>query len=248
MEDLDGARVVPGCADEMLRTLEAFGFEWQGPVIYQSARRAHYAAALNELGAQGLIFECSCSRRELEGEAGYPGTCRERPQRAGPSATRFRVGDEIITLADRLQGECRFALRERGDVIVRRRDGVFAYQLAVVVDDGLQGVTDVVRGADLLDSTPWQIALQQTLGWRTPRYAHLPLVVEPDGTKLAKSRRSVALEPQRAARQLFQALALMAQNPPVELESEAAPAVLAWATAHWDEQRLRGVRRVAAPP
>jgi len=248
MEDLDTARIVPGCADDMLRTLEAFGFEWDGPVVYQSARRAHYAAALAQLSAGGLIFECSCSRRELEAEAGYPGTCREKPQRPGPTAARFRVRDEVVAVPDRLQGECRFALRERGDVIVRRRDGVFAYQLAVVVDDALQGVTQVVRGADLLDSTPWQIALQQALALPTPRYAHLPLVVEPDGAKLSKSGRSVALAPQLRGRQLFQALALLRQEPPAELELEAAPVVLAWALAHWEDERLRGVGRVAAPP
>lgn len=248
MEDLDAARVVPGCADEMLRTLEAFGFEWDGPVIYQSARRAHYAAALAQLHAQGLIFECSCSRRELEGEAGYPGTCRQGAQRPGPTAARFRVGDRPMAVADRLQGECRFALGERGDVIVRRRDGVFAYQLAVVVDDALQRVTDVVRGADLLDSTPWQIALQQSLGWPTPRYAHLPLVVESDGTKLSKSRHAVALAPRQPGRQLFQALGLLRQGPPAELEFQAAPSVLAWAVAHWDAERVRGVERVRAPP
>jgi len=246
MEDLDPARVRPACAAEILRTLEAFGLTWDGPVACQSERGVHYAQALQTLIAQGATFECSCRRRETDREGGYPGTCRQGPQRAGPTATRFRVADTSVSFPDRAQGNCTFSLRQRGDVIVRRRDGAFAYQLAVVVDDALQGVTDVVRGADLLDSTPWQIALQGALGFTTPTYLHLPLVIEPDGTKLAKSRRCVALDPALAGRQLYEALKLLRQDPPAELEPESADTVLAWACRHWQPQRFRGVRQVAA--
>ena len=248
IEDLDTARVVPGCADRMLRTLEVFGLTWDGPVEYQSSRTAHYARALEALRAGGVTFECSCSRREREGAGagGYPGTCRSGPRRAGPTATRFRVADVDVRFTDRAQGVCRFALRERGDVIIRRRDGAFAYQLAVVVDDALQGITDVVRGADLLDSTPWQIALQEALNVGTPRYLHLPLVVEPSGQKLAKSRRSVPLDARQAARKLHVALRLLRQDPPAELELESAATVLAWACSAWKPERLSGVREVRA--
>jgi glutamyl-Q tRNA(Asp) synthetase len=232
----------------MLATLAAFGLEWDGPLERQSARQAHYERALQELRARGLTFPCSCSRRELATERGYPGTCRTRPRSPGPTAERFRVATGELAFIDRLQGECRFDLGALGDVIVRRRDGGFAYQLAVVVDDAWQGVTDVVRGADLLDSTPWQIALQQALGLPRPRYAHLPLVTEPDGTKLAKSRRSVALEPRTAGAQLVEALRLLGQapEPKLELELEPVQKILAWAIARWDPQRLRGVREVRA--
>lgn len=168
MEDLDTARVIPGCADEMLRTLEAFGLTWDGTVEYQSRRKPHYLQALSELTARNLTFRCSCTRAERSPQGGYPGTCRAGPRRAGPTATRFRVEDQRVGFEDRIQGECSFDLRQLGDVVVRRRDGVFAYQLAVVVDDALQGVTDVVRGADLLDNTPWQLALQRALGLPTP--------------------------------------------------------------------------------
>ena len=246
MEDLDSARVLPGCADQMLRTLEVFGLTWDGAVVYQSARTAHYARALEALRADGLTFECSCTRREREGEGGYPGTCRLGPKRRGPTATRFRVADVDVRFSDRAQGDCRFALHERGDVIIRRRDGAFAYQLAVVVDDALQGVTDVVRGADLLDSTPWQIALQEALQFRTPAYLHLPLVVEPSGAKLAKSRRSVPLDDRQAARQLHTALQLLRQDPPVELELESVATVLSWGCSGWKPERLTGVRQVHA--
>jgi len=152
----------------------------------------------------------------------------------------------LVSVEDRLQGHCDFRLHERGDVIVRRRDGAFAYQLAVVVDDALQGVTDVVRGADLLDSTPWQIALQQALKLPTPRYAHLPLVTEPSGEKLAKSRRSVPLDPASAGRQLYHALRLLHQDPPAALEPEPAPVILEWACGSWEPGRLRLVGEVAA--
>ncbi len=230
----------------MLATLAAFGLEWDGVIEHQSARLAHYAAALGELRERGLTYPCSCSRRELATERGYPGTCRAGPKSQGPTAERLRVGGEL-TFTDRLQGECRFDLEALGDVIVCRRDGTFAYQLAVVVDDAWQGVTDVVRGADLLDSTPWQLSLQRALGLPQPRYAHLPLVTEPDGTKLAKSRRSVALDPARAGEQLTAALRLLGQAVEPKLELEPAPRILARAIARWDPQVLRGVREVRAP-
>jgi glutamyl-Q tRNA(Asp) synthetase len=244
MEDLDRARLVPGAAAQMLRTLEAFGLHWDGAVDYQSERVAHYRAALDELAARGLTYRCSCARSDREGRAGYPGTCRDGPRRPGPTATRFRLADTTLTFEDRVQGTCGFALRERGDVIIRRRDGVFAYQLAVVVDDARQGVTDVVRGADLLDSTPWQVSLQLALGLVQPAYLHLPLIVEPDGRKLSKSRRCVPIEASRTGRELHRALTLLSQEPPAELALEPATAVLGWACTHWRPERLAGVREV----
>ena len=246
MEDLDRGRLVAGSAASILRTLELFGFSWEGTVEYQSARTQHYAQALETLRSLGTTFECSCSRRELESETFYPGTCRAGPRRTGPTAVRFRVPEERVRVEDRLQGIHEYTLSECGDVIIRRRDGAFAYQLAVVVDDALQGVTDVVRGADLLPSTPWQIALQRALKVPTPRYAHLPLVTELEGEKLAKSRRSVAIHPQAAGRELFGALTLLNQQPPAELESEPPAVILGWACANWRPERLAGVREVPA--
>jgi len=247
MEDLDREREVPGCADQMLRTLEAHGFTWDGAVEYQSRRIAYYTEALVALARRGLLFECSCTRRELAGDGGYPGTCRDGPRGAGPTATRFRVGEGTIEFEDRAQGRCAFSLRERGDVVVKRRDGVFAYQLAVVVDDARQAVTDVVRGADLLDNTPWQIALQRALALPTPRYCHLPLIVERQGGKLSKSRRSLALDPGEAGPQLYQALTILRQAPPPELKLEPPPVMLAWATAHWSVEAFRGLKEALLP-
>jgi glutamyl-Q tRNA(Asp) synthetase len=246
IEDLDGARVVPGCSAEILRTLEAFALPWDGEVVYQSARRAHYLEAIDALTGRGLTFECSCSRRELESDAGYPGTCRDGPSRPGPTATRFRVGQEQLVIEDRAQGRCSFALAERGDVVIRRRDGVIAYQLAVVLDDAWQGITDVVRGADLLDSTPWQVALQGALGLLTPAYLHLPLIVEPDGRKLAKTRRSLPVDARAAGAWLHEALRLLGQAPPAELKPESAPTVLEWGGRHWRPERFRQLREIRA--
>ena len=127
IEDLDAPRVIPGCADQMLHTLEGFALHWDGPVEYQSTRTEHYARAQQALAALGLTFQCSCSRRERTSEGGYPGTCRDGPRRRGPTATRFRVEDVVVSFQDRAQGVRCFQLRERGDVIIRRRDGVFAY-------------------------------------------------------------------------------------------------------------------------
>jgi glutamyl-Q tRNA(Asp) synthetase len=250
MEDLDGARVVPGSAAEILRTLEAFGLLWDGEVEYQSRRTHLYAGALESLRAAGLTFECSCSRRELGTEdSGYPGTCREGPRRPGDTATRFRIDEtQIIVFDDRFQGPIALDMDKLGDVIVRRRDGVFAYQLAVVVDDALQGITDVVRGADLLDSTGWQIALQRALHLRAPRYAHLPLLLERTGGKLAKSRRSAALDASLAGAELLNVLRILALSPPADLAAGATPAaLLGWATRCWPERPLPLSRELVWP-
>jgi glutamyl-Q tRNA(Asp) synthetase len=244
MEDLDAPRVLAGCAGQMLRTLEDFALTWDGPVEYQSQRTATYHQGLQTLRDTGVTFECSCTRAERQGEGGYAGTCRLGPARPGPTATRLRVGTGAVSFADRVQGRCQFELAERGDVIVRRRDGTIAYQLAVVIDDALQGITDVVRGADLLDSTPWQIALQSVLALPSPRYAHLPVVTEPNGAKLAKSRRSVALDPARAGAQLYEVLGLLNQSPPAELKSAPPAELIPWALSHWDIGRLRGLSQV----
>ena len=257
MEDIDRTRVIPGSGDSILRALEEFGLEWDGEVEYQSRRTHLYADALQSLRAAGLTFECSCSRRELAGSeppggerptgeaTSYPGTCRHGPRHPGPTATRFRMDDGgTIGFEDRCQGPIAISAHALGDVVLRRRDGVFAYQLAVIVDDALQGITDVVRGADLLDSTGWQITLQRTLGLPTPRYAHLPLILQSTGEKLAKSRGSVALDPERAGAQLFSVLALLGQEPPRELAAAAPRELLRWACAHWRLEKLSGLREI----
>ena len=249
MEDLDRTRVVPGSADEMLRTLEAFALPWDGAVVYQSRRTHLYAEALESLRAASHTFECSCSRRELSPEdSGYPGTCREGPRRHSDTATRFRIDEaETVLLQDRFQGPVPLGMGKLGDVIVRRRDGVFAYQLAVVVDDAVQGITDVVRGADLIESAGWQIALQRALKLPTPRYAHLPLLLERTGGKLSKSRRSMALDPGRSGAQMLQVLRLLGLSPPAELTAATPAMLLEWATRRWREQPPPQLREIVLP-
>jgi glutamyl-Q tRNA(Asp) synthetase len=193
IEDVDPPRVAPGSADGILRTLEAFGFEWDGPVVYQSRRGEAYAAAIESLINAGYLYGCDCTRKMLRQHARigvdgavYPGTCRNRhlPLHA---ALRFRVPEIRVAFDDRLAGRvaCDVA-SECGDFVVRRADGVYTYQLAVTVDDAELGVSHVVRGADLLASTPRQIVLQQALGMSTPVYLHLLVALNADGGKLSK--------------------------------------------------------------
>jgi len=204
MEDLDTPRVVPGSADEILSALQRYGLQWDGDVVYQSQRATLYEQALQALRDKRLVYDCACSRAELQRAASaplgrepvYPGTCRNGiPAGRAPRAVRFRAPDEVIAFDDLLRGRvAENVARETGDFVVRRADGIFAYQLAVVVDDEAQGVTQVVRGGDLLSSTARQIALQRALGYRTPEYAHLPLVLNDDGEKLGKRDGALPLE------------------------------------------------------
>jgi glutamyl-Q tRNA(Asp) synthetase len=249
IEDLDRARERAGCAAQIQRTLADLGLFWDGPVEYQSRRHELYDEAIDTLGRRGLTYACDCTRRSLAERAdrAYPGTCRDRGVASARAALRFRVDDaEIVRFTDRFQGPSSFAMCALGDVVIRRRDRVVAYQLAVVVDDAAQGVTDVVRGADLLPSTPWQLLLQRALGVPAPHYGHLPLVVEPDGAKLAKSRRSVPVDARRASRPLIEALQLLRQAPPPDLADEEPQEVLAWALEHWNPANLARVQKATA--
>jgi glutamyl-Q tRNA(Asp) synthetase len=245
MEDVDASRVVPGAADAILRTLERLHLHWDGEVVWQSRRLPAYAAALAELASAGRVYACDCSRREVAGP--YPGTCRGRSGVPEPHALRFALAADPAPLlfTDRWQGERRYSAAALGDPVVRRRDGLFAYQLAVVVDDAWQGVTDVVRGADLIDSTPWQLALQDALGLPRPGYAHVPLVTEPGGAKLAKSRRSLPVDAFDPGACLVVALHLLGQAPPRELERAGAREILAWARTHWRAEVLENRAEIA---
>lgn len=245
MEDVDTPRNVPGAADGILRTLEAFGFAWDGPVLYQSTRGEAYAAALADLQARGRVFGCACSRREIvdsavrqaiDGGPAYPGTCRAGlPPGLAARAWRLRVNETPVAFVDRLQGRVEQQLeRDVGDFVLLRADGLFAYQLAVTVDDAFQGISDIVRGADLLASTPRQIYLQACLGYPMPRYAHLPVAANAAGEKLSKQTLAPALDAGRAAAELVAALNFLGQQPPPELARAQVGEVWAWALAHWD--------------
>ena len=240
LEDLDQRREVAGAADRILGTLEAFGFEWDGEIVRQHDRSGHYLGAMQTLQARNLIFECSCSRLQLEEETCYPGTCRTGPATLGvATAARLRVEPGFVLFSDRIQGSYRQDVgRAVGDFILRRRDQVFAYQLAVVIDDAEQGITHIVRGADLLDNTPRQIYLQQLLSLPRPAYAHVPVLTEPDDTKLAKSRRSVRLNMKSPAKQLVETFQMLGLKPPHSLGTAGLADCWTWAIEQWDIKRV----------
>ena len=241
MEDLDTPRVVSGAEDEILATLQRLGLTHDGPIERQSQRRELYANALQVLRESGHAYRCLCSRAEAAQP--YDGRCREAQHSSEPCAWRLRMEDAMSTsFVDRFQGPIRLEHRALGDPVLFRRDGIAAYQLAVVVDDLAQGITHVVRGADLLESTGWQLRLIAALGGQPPAYAHVPLLVEPGGAKLAKSRRSVPLAGLEPGVALLQALRLLRQKPHAALERAPVSEILSWAVGHWDPGAFAGVR------
>jgi len=236
MEDLDPPREEPGAQAAILKALESYGFEWDGEMVRQSDRHEAYAEVLNRLFSQGLAYACTCSRKQLEPYHGiYPGLCRNAGHGTEDAAIRIRVPELDYHFIDRVQGEFHQHLgRDVGDFAIRRRDGLYAYQLAVVLDDAWQGITDIVRGADLLDSTPRQLYLQELLGLRQPRYLHIPLITQPDGNKLGKSYRSPPLSEDQATPLLLRALRALGQKPGAELAYATPREVLDWGITHWD--------------
>ena len=286
MEDLDMPRCVPGAADDILRTLEAFGLHWDGEVIYQSRRNLAYEAALRELQAGGAVYPCCCTRKEIADSAlhgidgpVYPGTCRNgvpagREGRAWrvrtnypflppcrgkarmvveqhvitastPSPTLPLQGGGAVEFDDALQRHVvQHLASEIGDFVVKRADGLFAYQLAVVVDDAFQNITHVVRGADLLLSTPRQIYLQQLLGFAAPAYMHLPIAVNAQGEKLSKQTLAPAISADDVIATLIAVLEFLRQQPPAELRQGRVEEVLGWAVENWQPERLQECRQI----
>jgi glutamyl-Q tRNA(Asp) synthetase len=253
IEDLDPPRERPGSADSILRTLEALGLYWDGPVVRQSTRGAAYAAALDELSRLDLVRACRCSRSALAAlpqnlgrpsgdDLFHPARCvLEGPEAAPGHALRLRVPDQEVEFNDRAQGKLSTNVaRACGDFILQRRDGLYAYQLAVVVDDAWQGITDVVRGADLLTSTPRQILLQRALGHPTPAYLHLPLAVDDKGRKLSKSEDATAAGQGAPGAAICAALDFLRQQPPRELADANAEEALSWGMAHWRPAAFAG--------
>ncbi len=245
IDDIDSPRCIPGQDEAIIATLEWLGFEWDGPVIYQNRRLHRYEAALASLRDADLVYECGCSRRELAENSSaeaYPGYCRVQRRGKAPFALRFR-GDNAATVGfvDALQGQQHYHWASVGDPIIRRRDQLHAYQLAVVIDDADSAVSHVVRGTDLLSNTPWQRALQHALGLKTPEYLHLPLVTDADGSKLSKSAHAVAVHTSNVSTSLYLALKLLRQLPPKQLQQASVPEIWAWALENWQIGKLSGI-------
>ena len=238
IEDLDPPREVPGMAQRHLQDLAALGLVSDGPVIWQSQRSPMYERALRQLTDDGLAFECRCSRTDLARSGGIHRNCVSRPSGSRP-AWRLRVPARTIGFRDAVRGRVEQSLADEvGDFVLKRADGLWAYQLAVVVDDALQEISDVVRGADLIDSTPRQILLQQMLGYPTPTYAHLPVIRRPDGTKLGKSLSSQPLDPREPLPALRLAYEWLGQCPEAADGSADARQFLDRALAAFDPGRI----------
>lgn len=242
LEDLDTPRTVAGASDAILNCLEAFGFEWDEAIVYQSERTELYEKYLNTLKSGDLVYPCSCSRKEIadsaiQGIDGviYPGTCRHGLTKNKSSiAWRVKTYPEKIAFEDVVQGHIEQVMaRDIGDFVLKRADGLFAYQLAVVIDDAEQRITHVVRGADLLDSAPRQIYLQQLLELPTPQYLHVPVATNAAGEKLSKQTLAKAIDPYHASTQLWSALDFLGQNPPKDLLSNSLGDLWSWAISHW---------------
>ena len=253
IEDLDTPRTVSGAADDILATLEAYGLHWDEDIVYQSLCTDAYEQAFHRLKKDDVVYPCACSRREIADSAMqrgdelvYPGTCRNGlPPGRTARAWRVRVNDTRIAFTDRVQGNIAQELAtEVGDFVVLRADGLFAYQLAVVVDDAAQGITDVVRGADLLYSTPRQIYLQRLLGLPKPAYMHLPVAVNAQGEKLSKQTLALPVEKNNPVATFFDVLVFLRQNPPAELRFSTIEEILAWAVANWQPERFSNCRNI----
>jgi glutamyl-Q tRNA(Asp) synthetase len=259
IEDLDGPRTAPGAEQEILRQLQALGLVPDAPPLRQSTRGAHYARALQALRDAGHAYPCGCTKREIETELAalgrpsqrgaelvYPGTCRNGLQGRPARAWRLRCGENVhIAWGDRRLGpQQQDVTRAVGDFVLQRADGPWAYQLAVVVDDAEQGITDIVRGADLLDSTPRQIYLQRLLGLPLPHYAHLPVAANAQGEKLSKQTLAQPLDAARPLPSLIAALRFLGQQVPGELAHGDAAALWKWAVTNWDAARVPRCRSI----
>jgi len=246
IDDLDTPRCRPGAVGSILRTLETLGLQWDGEVVFQSNRLDAYTAAQENLQQRGLLYKCFCTRKQIKGLP-YPGTCRHLQVYPGKQfAVRINTDSDPAGFTDQIQGEyCQNLQQESGDFIVRRADGLFAYHLACVTDDAWQGVTDIVRGADLLDSTPQQIYLQRQLGLSTPSYSHFPVATDRNGVKISKGYGAIdALLEKQPVGLLVEVLSLLGQAVDPELTKIPLTEVITWAIKNWDISRVPAVREI----
>jgi glutamyl-Q tRNA(Asp) synthetase len=251
MEDLDPPREIPEAAKAILQALEALNLYWDGEVLYQSNRNSAYHDVLSELQKQKLIFPCTCSRQSLRKCGGiYPGNCRNRQVsdfdlKPGDYAFRCKVSNSTMQFNDLIQGKHSQNLDEKvGDFIIKRKDGLYAYQLAVVIDDAFQKITHIIRGIDLLDSTPRQIYLQTLLSYPQPIYGHIPVIINTLGQKLSKQHHAAPLNLSKPSQVLYEGLVYLKQNPPLELKLCSPSDILIWAIANWQIEKLQHLQQI----
>lgn len=243
IDDLDAPRNKKGAVNSILTTLDAFGLYWDASVVYQSQCLDAYSAALDQLDSAHLIYPCTCSRKTLT--TVYSGLCRHQVTLpASPYALRLKTDNRLIIFDDLVQGLRQQNVAEYGDFIIKRKDHIFAYQFAVVIDDHLQHANHVLRGCDLLAETPRQIYQQQLLGLVTPTYLHVPIIVDEQGYKLSKQTHATAVEAKQASALIFELLTLLKQNPPKELHNAPVTELLSWGIAHWQSAPLKNCRTV----
>ncbi|MBU2709450.1 tRNA glutamyl-Q(34) synthetase GluQRS [Zooshikella harenae] len=241
IEDIDPPREQAGATECILKALECYGLHWDHSIIYQSSRQTIYQEHIDQLCTQQQAYPCTCSRKELSAYNGqYPGTCRsQRKTPTTPFAIRLKTHPTAIEFVDGIQGKQSFNLEEAGgDFIIKRKDGLFAYQLAVVVDDFLQEITHIIRGSDLLDSTPRQYYLQSVLAFSHPNYAHIPAIIANDGKKLSKQNLADPLPLKQPQPLLLRALHALNQHPLPELSDATVSEILQWATTHWNASAI----------
>ena len=259
IEDLDPPREVEGSANLILEQLEQHGLFWDDSVVYQSSQVEHYHDILQDLRQKSLIYNCACSRQRIATLNGiYDGECSKKNLPLANTSCRFSINKALqlmgcnhdeLNFCDKIMGEFSQSLNnEVGDFVLLRRDGLISYQLAVVIDDFNQGITEIVRGYDLLDSTPRQILLQKCLNYQTPDYAHIPLALNSQGQKLSKQHFAKELTKGKVPEQLWLALDWLQQNPPSELRQSSVDDILVWATDHWDLSCIPAIKTGVAAP
>jgi glutamyl-Q tRNA(Asp) synthetase len=259
IEDIDPPREIPGASDTILQQLDRHGLQWDDSVTYQSAQIPYYFDILDHLNEQHLTYHCNCTRKRLNLLNGvYDGKCHTLDLLPEDTATRLSINDslkaigstnDIISFCDNIMGNYSQSLnQEVGDFILRRRDGLISYQLAVVIDDHLQGITEIIRGTDLIDSTPRQLLLQQCLGYTTPTYGHIPLAMNHLGQKLSKQHHAKQLPKTNEHELLWLALEWLQQQPPAELRNTSVDEIITWGITHWDISKIPNVAGGIAAP
>ncbi len=252
IEDLDPPREFPGARIQIPQTLEAFGLHWDGDILFQSNRLSHYQAALHQLHQQQQAYRCDCSRKQIQQRTGttcYDGHCRQQsPAATAASAWRACTNQISTQFEDAIQGPQQCQLGDGGDFVIKRKDGLFAYQLAVVVDDACQQISHIVRGCDLLEETHRQLHLQQLLGFSRPHYSHIPVASNAAGQKLSKQNLAQPLDNSRPVPQLIEALRFLGQQPPTTLCDASLDELLSWATTHWQPSQIASQHAITWEP